>query len=145
MFNNCSALENLYVETKESVENNSGPVPGLPSKLTSIGDKAFTDCSSLNMSAQENETLVLPSTLKTLGNGVFKHCCELKHIDMSATQISKIDSITFLDCASLEELICPSKLKTIGDEAFLNCVSLKMIVFNEGLTSIGTLAFANLT
>ena len=77
--------------------------------VTGIGKWIF---SSLNV-----ETVSLPNTLITIGNGAFYHCRNLK------------------------EVIIPNGVKTIGSDAFYECVNLSRVTIGEGVTNIGSAAF----
>ena len=146
-FIDCWALETVIFE-----EN---------SQLTSIGDYAFDDCSSLT-------SISLPSTLTSIGMGAFQNCNNLNYytdsnnnkylgnqtnnylvlIDIANTIISEFDFPAgckiiyygaFSSC-SLTSITIPAGVTSIGNNAFLGCSNLTSVTI-EGVTSIGDSAF----
>lgn len=85
----------------------------LPDCVTSIENEAFAGCTSLM-------SIVIPDSVTTLGSGVFSGC-------------TKLSSVTF-----------GKNLTEIPSSAFFNCSSFPgSIAIPEGITSIGSVAFAN--
>ena len=62
--------------------------------------------------------VVLPSTLKRIGNAAFCHCKNLEDIELPDS-LEVIRDDAFGDCVSLKHLELPSSLKHIGSDAFL--------------------------
>ena len=77
----------------------------VPEGVTSIEYSAFTGSGV--------ESVILPSTLETIGYSAFKAC------------------------TGLESVVIPEGVKSIRDEAFRGCTSLKGVVLPKGLISIG--------
>ena len=90
----------------------------LPSKLESVGFKAFDGCMAL-------KEVSIPATVTTIGNSAFEDC-------------RKMEKLTF-EGADSEEATC--SIESIGDWAFYNCHNLKSVVIPEGVTSLGDAAF----
>ena len=105
----------------------------LCSLVTSIGDYAFWDCSSL-------ESVEFPAVI-TIGAGAFGDCTNLKSaIFISATSIG---TNAFENCGSLENVACPL-VKTIEYEAFQHCSSLENVSFLS-VETIGQQVFEGCT
>jgi len=124
--------------------------------ISKIGPQAFQDCCFIT-------GIILPETIKTLGNDAFKGCTILETINLD--YITKIESTsygtfdgclglkyinmplveelpkgTFNNCDGLLEVYIP-KVKVIGENAFSECYSLKKVVC-PALEEIGWAAFS---
>ena len=155
----------------------------LPSSVVSIGDYAFYRCSNLTtvtlneglleigdyaFAAQTSEayadeadssleTVNLPSTLTTMGDGIFAYDYALKNVNFAAnSQITSLPGTTFEGCTGLEAIQLPASLTEItgrtqtsygreGRGLFEGLTALKSVTFEEGsrLVSIGAMAFAD--
>ncbi len=133
----------------------------LPSTLKKIGFAAFSNCSSLT-------SINFPASLETTGSGVFGKS-GLVNADMSAcTNLKKVDTSMFRDCASLEtarlpygftevkdfmfggctslvSVELPATVTALGMEAFYGCTSLKSIILPISLKEVGNHAFSECT
>ena len=96
---------------------------------TSIGDYAFSSCTSLT-------SIDLPKA-ETIGDNTFGVCTNLESIDLP--QATGIGSSAFQGCSGLTSIDLPAA-ETIGDYAFDNCASLTSIDLPKA-TSIGSNAF----
>ena len=105
----------------------------IPSSVTSIGDRAFNDCSSLS-------EIVIPASVTSIGDFAFCSCRSLCKIVIPAS-VTSIGDDAFWDCDSLSEIVIPSSVTSIGDDAFHDCSSLSEIVIPSSVTSIGDSAF----
>ena len=132
----------------------------IKSGVTSIGDGAFADCTSLT-------SISIPNSVTSIGERAFSWCTNLTSISIpdsvtsigvgafavcfSLTSISIPDSVTsigvgaFAACFSLTSISIPDSVTSIGDEAFENCTSLTSISIPNSVTSIGDEAFADCT
>lgn len=105
------------------------------SKTSITTTPSFQNCSSL-------ETVSLPSTLETINEYTFANCGNLRSIDLSGTNVKKIDSWAFEGCDNLTTIVFPSTLETIGSSAFNSCMKIQEIdLSNTKLTTIGEYAF----
>ncbi len=109
----------------------------IPSSLTSIGDYAFSYCSSL-------EEVVLPNTVSSIGMYAFEGCTSLASINIP-TKLTALSDYLFEDCTSLTAITLPTGVKSIGFNAFMNCRNLASINFPTSLTSLDYFAFNNCT
>ncbi len=104
----------------------------IPEGVETIEQYAFANLTAL-------EEVVLPSTLKKLGVGVFAQCSKLKKINLEHVQF--INANAFAGCSALEGVNLAT-VNAIGDNAFNGCslTSLKLPVTSQ---SIGISAFAD--
>ena len=110
----------------------------LPDTLKSIGEAAFYGCTNL-------ASITFPSSLTSIGEGAFSQCNGLTSIDLNnCTNLTSIRKYAFYRCRGLTGELnlgeCTS-LKSIGDFAFEFCNGLKSITLPSSLTSIGLEAF----
>ena len=104
----------------------------LPEGVTSIKDGGiFKNCDAL-------KTIILPSTMQTIGREAFYDCDALEEISISVSGVvlgdaafSGCDALTTADLRGVE---------SIG-RSFENCTLLKTVSLGKGLTSIGANAF----
>ena len=86
------------------------------------------------------DTVVLPPSVRSLGQCAFMYCTSLKSINLPVTQ--KTLPVSFLEgCTSLESIELPATLTTISTDAFYGCSKLANVTLHEGLTTINTRAF----
>ena len=129
------------------------------SKITWIGDHAFTKCSSL-------ETINnVPAGLTDIGKWCFESTA-LKTVDLSNTNVTVMTdgvffnnkSLTFIQlpnglekflnnafngCTALNNIVMPSTVNQICDNVFQDCTSLSNVTLNEGCTTLGNHVFKN--
>ena len=112
----------------------------IPASVTSIGEKAFSGCSSLIavtiVGADDGS-----SALVTIGNYAFEES-GIKSI-IIPSGVTAIGMNTFYSCTSLSSVTLPSTLTTIGKYAFYGCSKLKTINIPESVTYIGEYAFGS--
>lgn len=103
--------------------------------LTSIGDYAFAGCDPLT-------SFVIPNSVTTFGNYVFQSCDELATVTIG-TGITALGERTFLNCKKLETVIFAGTptLTTIGKGAFSSCEALTAIEIPASVEIIGSSAF----
>lgn len=91
----------------------------------------------------DNDTLrsvVLPSTLKKLGNYAFASCSKLNSATLPEG-LEEIGNYAFNYCDSLSQINLPMTLKKLGNYVFYDC-NLQSVVLPEGLTEMGYSCFA---
>ena len=132
----------------------------IPESVTSIGDCAFSECSSLT-------SVTIPNSVKSIGPGAFyltaiynakdswiddvlyidnwlieaKNDIEGAYIIREGTR--EIAAYAFYYCSSLTSVTIPDSMTGIGDYAFCDCSSLTSVTIPEGVTSIGEGAFSD--
>ena len=106
----------------------------IPSSVTSIGNSAFSCCSSLSK-------IVIPSSVNSIGDSAFSSCRSLSKIVIPSS-VTSIGNSAFSCCSSLSKIVIPSSVNSIGNSAFSGCSSLSKIVFPTSVTSIGDWTFS---
>ncbi len=109
----------------------------IPDKVTSIGNSAFSRCTSLT-------SITIPDRVTSIGEWAFFDCTALT----SATipdNVTSIGDSAFRDCISLTSITIPDRVTSIGNGAFKGCASLTSITIPNSVTSIGEWAFASST
>ena len=142
-FSDCTALTSIEI----------------PASVETIGNTAFSDCSSL-----ATVTFEKGSRLKTIGNNAYYRCTSLTSIEIPASvetiekkafmHCSKLTTITFekgsllktigggyyssyyhgafSDCSSLTSIEIPASVETIEATAFSDCSKLATVTFEKG-------------
>ncbi len=106
----------------------------LPETIESIGDYAFTNCSSLvSVGDMPNIT--------SIGINAFDRCSSLT--DISFPNIENIGVFAFSYCQALTKVDDMPKLTSIGSNAFGYCTSLVTVGDMNNLTTLTTAAFVN--
>ena len=105
----------------------------LPRQVSTIGDGAFNQCTSLFQ--------IDLSNVATIGGGAFNQCTSLFQIDLS--NVATIGSMAFSECTSLFQIDL-SNVATIGGGAFNQCTSLFQIDLSN-VATIGDSAFEQCT
>ena len=105
----------------------------IPNSVTNIGDRAFSDCSSLI-------SINIPNSVTNIGNSTFSCCKSLTNINIP-NSVTNIGNSVFYDCSSLTNINIPDSVTNIGDSAFSWCESLTNINIPDSVTNIGKSAF----
>jgi hypothetical protein len=106
----------------------------IPNSVTSIGECAFSDCSSL-------QQITISNSVTSIGGGAFQSCESLQQITIP-NSVTSIGEAAFLGCSSLQQITIPNSVTSIGAGAFLSCKSLQQITIPNSVTSIGVGAFS---
>lgn len=106
----------------------------LPTSLIEISEEAFEDCNI--------ESIVIPASVKSIGNSAFCHCSNLETVSFESD--SKIEIIeggwygfsstptgVFAHCSKLKEINIPASVKIIRGGAFYGCESLAKVTFDK--------------
>ena len=109
----------------------------LPDSVTSIDERAFEKCLSL-------ESVTLGNSVRLLGRCVFVDCSSLKRINIPSSLI-KIPQYAFARCTSLPSITLPDSITEIEYHAFDSCKSLSNIKFGNSLIFIRENSFYHCT
>ena len=96
----------------------------IPDRVTSIGEYAFSGCTSL-------VTITIPESVTSIGRGAFYFCSSLETITIPEG-VTSIDEEAFYGCSSLKSLTLPDGLSNIGLSAFRGCNSLNQLITPYG-------------
>lgn len=96
--------------------------------LETIEGNAFYNCRNL-------DNVVLPTTLKELGEMAFYSCQSLMKIALPEG-LTTLHSATFKECTRLETVELPASLTQFEDQVFSTCYSLESMAVPEGTTVI---------
>ena len=105
----------------------------IPNNVTSIGDYAFDECTSLT-------SIEIPNSVTSIGGRAFYHCSSLTSIEIP-NSVTSIGNHAFLECTSLTSIEIPNSVTSIGNYAFYGCSSLTSIEIPNSVTYIGNYAF----
>ncbi|MBR4752520.1 MAG: leucine-rich repeat protein [Thermoguttaceae bacterium] len=109
-----------------------------PDGVETIGPFAFEYSPMSNDSSLSS--VVLPKSVKKIGNGAFYGCSSLTSIVLPEG-VLEIGGSAFAYCKSLTTFAVPKSVKTIGDGAFMHCSSLKTFDVPETVEELGEGAF----
>jgi len=105
----------------------------IPDSVTSIGDRAFRYCISLT-------SVTIPDSVTSIGEEAFYGCWDLTRLIIPGS-VTSIDKDAFCFCSSLTSVTIPDSVTSIGDSAFYGCESLTSVTIPDSVTSIGSCAF----
>ena len=128
-FSSCSSLTSIIVDSRNSTydsrENCNAIIKTatntliagcknttIPNSVTSIGDDAFSYCSSLT-------SITIPNSVTSIGEGAFVGCSSLTSITIG-NSVKSIASWAFCGCSSLTKVICKAILVPSTGDVFAN-------------------------
>ena len=162
-FENCVKLTSINLpDTVETIEEGAFYNCGLtsinfPKKLKNAGSYVFKNTPIKTIKVKEGvtalpnnafnnanklESVVLPTTLKTIGNYSFYECTSLKSVTIPE-ETESIGEGAFQNCSAMTKVVMNDSLKTIKNDAFHGCSVLASIEVPDTVTSMGSYAFAN--
>ena len=128
--------------------------------VTSIGEYAFSDCTSLSSVTIGNSvtkigvyafggctsltSIIIGNSVTEIGGSAFSGCTSLASV-IIGNSVTSIDNFAFSGCTSLASVTIPDSVREIGWSAFSNCDSLASITIPESVTSIDEAAFLGCT
>ena len=97
----------------------------IPDSITSLGNYAFSSCTSL-------KKVIFPETtqVQSIGESAFSCCFNLTSINLPDT-ITSIEKYTFYQCKSLQRMNIPKNATSIKALAFKSCENLKRVSFKN--------------
>ena len=105
--------------------------------VTSIGDSAFQDCSSL-------PSITIPNSVTSIGQEAFRDCDILASATLPTNiNFTSISDFTFFGCYGLTSIIIPNTVTSIGFAAFSSCTGLTSITIPGSVASIASSVFGD--
>lgn len=91
-------------------------------------------------SYKEEDTFILPYSVKTISDYAFSNCWMLNKIVLNNT-LEKIGNYAFSNVTEVDSFVLPETVKEIGDGAFCGCASLRSIKIPDGIKKISSNTF----
>lgn len=113
--NSCNAI--IHTETNVLLLGCSNTI--IPEEVSAIGNYAFYGSGITSINSNEDDTFVIPATVKTIGGLAFAECMNLKTAQL------------------------PEGLEEIGYGAFSYSFNMESVTIPSTVTSIGSCAFGN--
>ena len=152
--NNCNAI----VETSTNTLITGCQNTVIPNSVTSIGERAFYNCSVLTSVTIPNSvtsiwnsafygcsgltSVTIPNSVASIGGSAFQGCSGLTSVTIG-NSVTSIGGSAFEGCSGLTSVTIPNSVTSIGNQAFYNCSSLTSVAIPNSVTSIGNQAFYN--
>ena len=107
----------------------------LPATLKSIGNYMFDGLTDL-------EEVVIPEGVTSIGSYAFRNCTSLRKVNIPDS-VTSIGSYAFPNCTNLETVAMTenSQMRTVSSYAFSKCAKLTDFVFGSSISSLGGSAF----
>ena len=109
----------------------------IPNTVTSIGHRAFYNCTNLT-------SINIQDGVTSIGGSAFYNCTNLTSITIP-NSVTTIGMSAFENCTSLTSITIPNSMKSIRNSAFYNCSSLTSITIPSSVESINDFAFEDCT
>ena len=106
----------------------------LPKGLTSIGEAAFSGCSSLTR-------ITIPESVTSIGEAAFSGCSSLTRITIPES-VTNIGRFAFLGCSSLKSITIPDSVVDIDYGAFFDCSSLTSMTIPDSVVYLHGCVFS---
>ena len=129
----AEVTQNPNKYTGEVVIPESVTYEGKNYSVTSIGYRAFLDCSGMT-------SVTIPNSVTSIGDGAFGNCSSLTSI-IIPNSVTRIGSSAFSGCVSLTSLVISNSVTSIYEATFVGCRTLTTVTIPNSVTDIKTYAF----
>ena len=146
----CSSLTSITVESGNSIyysSDNCNAIiekatnslilgcrnTAIPNSVTSIGQCAFSGCSSLT-------SITIPNSVTSIKSSAFSGCSGLTSITIP-NSVTRIESHAFSGCSNLTSITIPNSVTRIESYAFSGCSNLTSITIPNSEKNIEISAF----
>lgn len=109
----------------------------LPNTITTIGNNAFFNCTSLT-------SINIPNSVTSIGTSAFNGCTMLTSINIP-NSVTSIGTAAFYGCTGLTSINIPNSVTSIEGDTFGACSSLTSINIPSSVTSIRDYVFKNIS
>ncbi len=106
----------------------------VPNTVKHIGNDGFNECIDL-------KKVVLPETLETIEDGAFIWSRNLKEVNIPAN-LTYLGRLAFRD-TGIQRITIPQGITNIPEGLFMDCLNLQQVILPQGLIAIGERAFFN--
>ena len=113
--NNCNAI--IETATNTLIQGCKNTI--FPEGVTSIGNGAFSGCSSLT-------SVTIPTSVTSIGSSAFNSCTSLTSVTIPEG-VTSIGNAAFDYCISLTSVTIPSSVTSIDNYAFFDCTGLTTV------------------
>lgn len=110
---------------------------GTAYRVDAVRNRAFSGCAGLT-------TIILPSTVRYVGNYAMAECPDLRTVHMNEG-LDSMAANALRGCPRLTTVVVPQSLRTIGANAFAECTSLASISLGNNVQQVGDAIFSNCT
>ena len=97
----------------------------IPNSVKSIGNNVFSSCNSLT-------SVIIGNSVKSIGNSAFNSCIEMKKLEIG-NSVTSIGILAFAGCTGLTSIEIPGSVTEIGASAFYYCSGLTDFTFADGI------------
>ena len=106
----------------------------IPNSVKSIGDYAFRCYDGLT-------SVTIPNSVTSIGESAFEFCSGLTSVTIP-NSVTSIGGETFRECSGLTSVTIGNSVTSIGEKAFEDCSGLTSVTIGNSVMSIGDRAFS---
>ena len=100
-----------------------------------LGGKDVVEQDYMAFCAMDMQAVVLPDTVKSLGESCFGSCTSLQYVELGSG-VKTIGELAFSGCSSLETLTVPEGTTTLGEAIVCVCAALTDLYLPASVTEI---------